>query len=158
MANTPGKVIFRNGLIELIQYEPSTQQVYKRPLLIVPPWINKFYILDLNPEKSFIRWAVAQGLTVFVISSVNPDERLADKGFEAFVREGILTALDCIEQATDEREFARSATASAGRCSRRPSPTWPPSATTASRARPSSPPRSTSPTRAISRSSSTLNS
>jgi polyhydroxyalkanoate synthase len=104
MANTPGKVIFRNELIELIQYEPSTPQVYKRPLLIVPPWINKFYILDLNPEKSFIRWAVAQGLTVFVISWVNPDERLADKGFEAYMREGILTAVDCVEQATGERE------------------------------------------------------
>ena len=104
LAITPGKVIFRNELIELIQYEPSTPQVYKRPLLIVPPWINKFYILDLNPEKSFIRWAVAQGLTVFVISWVNPDERLADKGFEAYMREGILTALDCVEQATGERE------------------------------------------------------
>ena len=104
MANTPGKVVFRNDLIELIQYESSTPQVYKRPLLIVPPWINKFYILDLNPEKSYIRWAVAQGLTVFVISWVNPDERLADKGFEAYMREGILTALDCVEQATAERE------------------------------------------------------
>ena len=104
LATTPGKVIFRNELIELIQYESSTPQVYKRPLLIVPPWINKFYILDLNPEKSFIRWAVAQGLTVFVISWVNPDERLADKGFEAYMREGILTAVDCVEQATAERE------------------------------------------------------
>ncbi len=103
MAITPGKVIFRNELIELIQYEPSTPEVYRRPLLIVPPWINKFYILDLNPEKSFIRWAVAQGLTVFVISWVNPDERLADKGFEAYMREGILAALDCVEQATGER-------------------------------------------------------
>jgi polyhydroxyalkanoate synthase subunit PhaC len=103
LANTPGKVIFRNELIELIQYEPSTPRVYKRPLLIVPPWINKFYILDLNPEKSFIRWAVAQSLTVFVISWVNPDERLADKGFEAYMREGILAALDCVEQATGER-------------------------------------------------------
>ena len=106
LATTPGKVIFRNELIELIQYEPSTPQVYKRPLLIAPPWINKFYILDLNPEKSFIRWAVAQGLTVFVISWVNPDARLADKGFDAYMREGILTALDCIERATGEREVA----------------------------------------------------
>ena len=102
----PGKVIFRNELIEFIQYEPSTPEVYRRPLLIVPPWINKFYILDLNPEKSFIRWAVAQGLTVFVISWVNPDERLADKGFEAYMREGILAALDCVEQATGESEVA----------------------------------------------------
>ena len=90
--------------MELIQYEPTTPQVYKRPLLIVPPWINKFYILDLNPEKSFIRWAVAQGLTVFVISWVNPDERHADKDFDSYMREGVLTAVDCIEQATGERE------------------------------------------------------
>jgi polyhydroxyalkanoate synthase len=104
MAATPGKVIFRNELMELIQYAPSTPEVYKRPLLIVPPWINKFYVLDLNPEKSFIRWAVAQGLTVFVISWVNPDERLADKGFEAYMREGIFAALDAIEAAVGERD------------------------------------------------------
>jgi polyhydroxyalkanoate synthase subunit PhaC len=106
LAASPGKVIFRNELMELIQYEPTTPEVYKRPLLIVPPWINKFYILDLNPEKSFIGWAVAQGLTVFVISWVNPDERHADKDFDSYMREGILTALDCIEQATGEREVA----------------------------------------------------
>ncbi len=106
LATTPGKVIYRNNLIELIQYEPSTPNVFKRPLLIVPPWINKFYILDLNPEKSFIRWAVAEGLTVFVISWVNPDERHADKDFESYMREGILTAVDCIEQATGERELS----------------------------------------------------
>ena len=106
LAATPGKVVFRNALIELIQYEPTTPDVYKRPLLIVPPWINKFYILDLNPEKSFIRWAVAQGLTVFVISWVNPDERHADKDFDSYMREGILTAVDCIEEATGEREVA----------------------------------------------------
>ena len=104
LAVTPGKVVFRNALIELIQYEPTTSEVYKRPLLIVPPWINKFYILDLNPEKSFIRWAVSQGLTVFVISWINPDSRLADKDFAAYMHEGVLTALDCVEQATGERE------------------------------------------------------
>jgi polyhydroxyalkanoate synthase len=106
LATTPGKVIFRNELMELIQYEPTTPTVYKRPLLIVPPWINKFYILDLNPEKSFVRWAVAQGLTVFIISWVNPDERHAEKDFDSYMREGVLTALDCIEQATGEREVA----------------------------------------------------
>jgi polyhydroxyalkanoate synthase len=106
MAATPGKIIFRNELMELIQYAPSTATVYKRPVLIVPPWINKYYVLDLNPEKSFVRWAVAQGLTVFVISWVNPDERHAQKGFEAYMREGIFTALEAIEQATGEREAA----------------------------------------------------
>ena len=104
MATTPGKVVFRNDLIELIQYAPTTETVLKRPLLIVPPWINKFYVLDLNPDKSFIRWAVGQGLTVFCISWVNPDERHADKGFGDYMREGIFAALDAVEQATGERK------------------------------------------------------
>ena len=104
MAITPGKVMFRNDLIELIQYEPATPEVYKRPLLIFPPWINKFYILDLNPEKSFIRWAVSQGLTVFVVSWVNPDARHAGKDFDAYMNEGILAALGAVEQATGERK------------------------------------------------------
>ncbi len=104
LATTPGKVVFRNDLIELIQYAPTTEQVYKRPLLIVPPWINKFYILDLNADKSFIRWAVAQGLTVFCISWINPDARHADKDFEAYMRDGIFAALDQIETITGERK------------------------------------------------------
>ncbi|MGL4976252.1 MAG: PHA/PHB synthase family protein [Bosea sp. (in: a-proteobacteria)] len=104
VANTPGKVVFRNDLIELIQYAPTTETVLKRPLLIVPPWINKFYVLDLNAEKSFIRWCVAQGLTVFCVSWVNPDERHATKGFEEYMREGIMAALDGIEATTGERQ------------------------------------------------------
>jgi polyhydroxyalkanoate synthase len=106
IATTPGKVIFRNDLIELIQYAPTTDAVCKRPLLIVPPWINKFYILDLNPDKSFIRFAVSQGLTVFIISWVNPDARHRKKGFEAYMREGILAALDAIEKATGETKVS----------------------------------------------------
>jgi polyhydroxyalkanoate synthase len=104
LALTPGKVIFENALMQLIQYAPTTETVLKRPLLIVPPWINKFYILDLTPEKSFIKWAVAQGLTVFVVSWVNPDANLAQKSFEDYMREGPLAALDVIERATGERE------------------------------------------------------
>jgi polyhydroxyalkanoate synthase len=104
MAMTPGKVIYQNDLMQLIQYTPTTEKVLKTPLLIVPPWINKFYILDLNPEKSFIRWAVAQGLTVFVVSWVNPDEHQAKKGFDAYMKEGPLTALDVIEKITGERQ------------------------------------------------------
>ena len=103
LATTPGKVVFRNDLFELIQYAPTTETVVKRPLLIVPPWINKFYILDLNPEKSFIRWAAAQGLTVFVVSWANPDERLADKSFEDYMREGILAAVDRVLAITGEK-------------------------------------------------------
>lgn len=106
IAATPGKVVYRNDIMELIQYAPATETVLKRPLLIVPPWINKFYILDLNAEKSFIRWAVAQGLTVFCISWVNPDERHATKDFESYMREGVFAALDAIEQATGEKKVS----------------------------------------------------
>jgi polyhydroxyalkanoate synthase subunit PhaC len=104
IAVTPGQVIYQNDLIQLIQYEPTTSTVKRRPLLIIPPWINKFYILDLRPENSFIRWAVGQGHTVFVVSWVNPDEKLAQKTFEDYMSEGLLAALDAIEQATGERE------------------------------------------------------
>jgi polyhydroxyalkanoate synthase subunit PhaC len=104
MAATPGKVIIRNDLMELIQYSPTTESVFKRPLLIVPPWINKYYILDLNPEKSFVRYAVAQGHTVFLISWVNPDARHRDKDFEAYIDESIMTVLDVIAEVTGERE------------------------------------------------------
>ncbi|MCW5730207.1 MAG: class I poly(R)-hydroxyalkanoic acid synthase [Alphaproteobacteria bacterium] len=104
VAVTPGKVVYQNELIQLIQYEPTTEQVYKRPLLIVPPWINKFYILDLKAENSFIKWAVAKGYTVFVVSWVNPDERHADKGFDDYMFEGIFDAIDAVEKATGEKE------------------------------------------------------
>jgi polyhydroxyalkanoate synthase len=100
LATTPGKVIFQNDLCQLIQYEPATARVLKRPLLIVPPWINKFYILDLNPEKSFVRWCVEQGHTVFVISWVNPDRRQAKKSFEHYMREGVLECLNVIQKET----------------------------------------------------------
>jgi polyhydroxyalkanoate synthase len=102
MATTPGKVIFQNELMQLIQYQPATETVLRTPLLIVPPWINKFYILDLRPEKSFIKWCVDQGITVFVISWVNPDKRLGAKTFDDYMKEGPLAAMDVIEQATGE--------------------------------------------------------
>lgn len=104
IAMSPGKIIARSDLAEIIQYEPSTDQVLKRPLLICPPWINKFYILDLNPEKSFIRWATEQGHSVFVISWVNPDERHGRKDWEAYIREGVQFGLDAVEKQTGERE------------------------------------------------------
>ncbi|HEY1614663.1 MAG TPA: class I poly(R)-hydroxyalkanoic acid synthase [Rhizomicrobium sp.] len=104
VATAPGKVVFRNELIELLQFDPTTKEVYDRPLLIFPPWINKFYILDLRPENSFIRWAAAQGYTVFVVSWVNPDRRLAKKTFEDYMRDGIFAALDAVEQATGVRD------------------------------------------------------
>lgn len=103
IAATPGQVVAQNDLCQIIQYEPSTDKVLKTPLLICPPWINKFYILDLNAKKSFIRWAVAQGHTVFVISWVNPDERHATYDWARYIEEGIDFGLDTIEKATGER-------------------------------------------------------
>src|SRR3990170_3176213 len=104
VATTPGKVVFQNDLMQLIQYEPRTPEVYKRPLVIVPPWINKYYILDLREKNSFIRWAVEQGHTVFVVSWVNPDKRHAEKSFEDYMFEGALAALAAIQKATGEKE------------------------------------------------------
>jgi polyhydroxyalkanoate synthase len=103
IAVTPGKVVFQNDLMQLIQYAPTTEKVLKRPLLIIPPWINKFYILDLRPKNSFIRWAVEQGHTVFVVSWVNPDAKLAEKGFDDYMLQGPYAALDAIEAATGEK-------------------------------------------------------
>src|SRR5579863_9166402 len=104
IAATPGQVVYQNDLMQLIQYAPTTETVKRRPLLIMPPWINKFYIFDLRPRNSFIAWAVGQGHTVFVISWVNPDTRLAAKSFEDYMREGPLAALDAMQAATGERE------------------------------------------------------
>lgn len=104
MAVTPGKVVAENDICQIIQYEATTDEVLKRPLLIVPPWINKFYVLDLNPQKSFIKWSVEQGHTVFVVSWVNPDERHARKAWEDYAREGIGFALDTITKATGEKD------------------------------------------------------
>ncbi len=104
IAVTKGKVVFQNALMQLIQYEPLTEKAQRRPLLIIPPWINKYYILDLRPDNSFIKWAVQQGHTVFVISWVNPDETLAQKQFEDYMLEGPLAALDAIRDATGEKE------------------------------------------------------
>src|SRR5215468_7535268 len=104
IASSPGKVVFQNELMQLIQYAPSTPMVQRRPLLIVPPWINKFYILDLKPKNSFIKWCVDQGHTVFVISWINPGAELGGKGFSDYLLEGPLAALDAIERATGESE------------------------------------------------------
>ncbi|MEZ5692115.1 MAG: class I poly(R)-hydroxyalkanoic acid synthase [Rickettsiales bacterium] len=104
IANTKGKVIFRNDLMELIQYEPATKDVYKTPLLVMPAWINKYYILDLQEGNSYVKWAVEQGHTVFIISWVNPDRKLGKKTFDDYMKEGPLAAIEAIEQATGEKE------------------------------------------------------
>jgi polyhydroxyalkanoate synthase len=105
LAITKGKVIFQNDLMQLIQYAPLTEEVHARPLLVIPPWINKYYVLDLQPENSMMRWMVEQGYTVFVISWVNPDTALGNKRFEDYLMEGPLAALAAIEAATGEKEI-----------------------------------------------------
>ena len=102
IATTPGKVIYQKELMQLIQYQPTTENVLRTPLLIVPPWINKYYILDLRPEKSFIKWCVDQGVTVFVISWVNPGKNMGAKTWEDYMKEGPLAAMDVIEKVTGE--------------------------------------------------------
>jgi polyhydroxyalkanoate synthase len=100
VATAPGKVVFRNGLIELLQYEPTTEEVHEVPLLIFPPWINKFYILDLQPKNSMIRWLVDRGHTVFVASWINPDAKMAEKTFEDYMEEGVFAAVSAVGDAT----------------------------------------------------------
>ncbi len=104
IAVTSGKVVLQTDLMQLIQYSPTTEKVHKTPLLIIPPWINKFYILDLREKNSYVKWLVDQGHTVFMISWVNPGKELADKGFDAYMEEGPLAALDAIEKATGESD------------------------------------------------------
>jgi polyhydroxyalkanoate synthase len=105
VATTPGKVVFQNALLQLIQYQPSSSEVFRRPLLIIPPWINKYYILDLRENNSFIKWAVDQGHTVFVVSWVNPDAQLAEKGFDDYLTEGALAAMDAAMKAVGEKQL-----------------------------------------------------
>jgi polyhydroxyalkanoate synthase len=100
IATTPGKVVFRNEIFELIQFSPQVPRTHEIPLLIVPPWINKYYILDLTPQKSYIKWCVENGLTVFVMSWVNADEELGRKSFSDYMRDGFLTAIDAVQKAT----------------------------------------------------------
>ena len=105
IATSPGKVVFQTELMQLIQYAPSTPRAHRRPLMIMPPWINKFYILDLQPKNSFIKFCVDQGFTTFVLSWVNPDEKLSHMSFEDYMFQGPLAAMDAIAQATGEKEL-----------------------------------------------------
>ncbi len=105
LATTPGKVVYQTDLMQLIQYAPSTEKVYKRPLLFVPPWINKFYILDMQEKNSLIKYMVDQGHTVFVVSWKNPQKEHAEKTFTDYMKEGPLAAVDAITQATGEEEI-----------------------------------------------------
>lgn len=104
IAATEGKVVFKNHLFELIQYQATTEEVYKRPMMLVPPFVNKYYIMDLNQRKSFVKWLVDQGHSVFMISWINPDESYRDTDFGDYVTDGIVPALDAIEAQTGERE------------------------------------------------------
>ncbi|MDP2794866.1 MAG: class I poly(R)-hydroxyalkanoic acid synthase [Sulfurisoma sp.] len=105
VATTPGKVVFQNELMQVLQFTPTTKTHYKRPLLIVPPWINKYYILDLREKNSYIKWATDQGHTVFCISWVNPDAKLAEKSFEDYLLDGALAAVDKVCEQTGEKEI-----------------------------------------------------
>ncbi|MDE0615785.1 MAG: alpha/beta fold hydrolase [bacterium] len=102
MALTPGKVVYRSDLIEVMQYEPQTEQVYETPMLFCPPWINKYYIMDLAPQKSLIEWAVQHGHTCFTISYRNPDGSMRDTSFEDYLRQGPLDALRVVQEITGQ--------------------------------------------------------
>ena len=104
LASTEGSVVFRNHLFELIQYAPRTEVIYSVPLVIVPPWINKYYILDLKPENSFIKWAVEHGFTLFVVSWINPGPELRDAGMEAYASDGCMAAIKEIKNLTGEKQ------------------------------------------------------
>lgn len=104
IATTPGAVVFQNRMFQLIQYAPTTEKVHKVPLVIFPPWINKFYILDLKEKNSLIKYAVDQGFTVFVVSWVNPDESYRDVGFDEYVKDGLFKAVDVAKQITGEEQ------------------------------------------------------
>ncbi|WP_275096534.1 class I poly(R)-hydroxyalkanoic acid synthase [Sedimenticola hydrogenitrophicus] len=105
VATTPGKVVFQNRMFQLIQYTPATDSALKRPLLVIPPWINKYYVMDLQPKNSLLKWLVDQGHTVFVVSWVNPDSSYAETSFADYVTEGVIAAVDAVEQATGESEI-----------------------------------------------------
>jgi polyhydroxyalkanoate synthase subunit PhaC len=105
IAATPGKVVFRNRMLELIQYTPSTETVHETPLLILPPWINKFYVMDLKPQNSLIKWIVDQGFTLFVVSWVNPNAAYSDVGMDDYIREGYLTAMAEVRRITDQKQI-----------------------------------------------------
>ncbi|MBM3514941.1 MAG: class I poly(R)-hydroxyalkanoic acid synthase [Alphaproteobacteria bacterium] len=105
VAVTPGKVVFQNELIQLIQYAPTTETVHETPLLIIPPWINKYYILDLRAKNSLVKWLTDQGCTTFIVSWINPDERLAKKTFEDYMREGALAAIEATKAAVGVKKI-----------------------------------------------------